>query len=101
MISDAIVQLDEGLQVAIDSMVHVLMMIVSLVLLLLHLLQNLSTIKDVQLVKDSDAWAELPDDIKKSHDDRLREATMYAKNRNVLALKTVHTLELITKFITG
>ena len=51
-------------------------------------------------MKESEAWAELPDDVKKSHEDRLREATMYAKNRNVLALKTVHALELITKFIT-
>ena len=54
----------------------------------------------MQLVKDSEVWAELPDDVKKNHEDRLREATMFAKNRNVLALRTVHALELITKFIT-
>ena len=37
---------------------------------------------------------------KNDYESRLKEATMYAKNRNILALKTVNTLELITTKIT-
>lgn len=75
MINDAIVQLDEGLQ-------------------------NLKTIKEIQDLKDSNEWERLTGEEKKQNDEKLDEASMYASNRNLLSMKTVHTLEIITNDIT-
>ncbi|XP_011405143.2 PREDICTED: ubiquitin conjugation factor E4 A-like [Amphimedon queenslandica] len=75
IINDATIQLDEGLQ-------------------------NLSVVREIQLIKESPSWEDLSNDEKKDHNERLKEAVMYARNRNILALKTVNTIEMITSGIT-
>lgn len=74
IINDAIVQLDEGLD-------------------------SLATIKKLDDLKNSDEWATYSDERKKEHADKLREATMYATNRNKLGDKTVHIIRVITNSV--
>lgn len=75
MINDATVQLDEGLE-------------------------NLAQIKKIEDVKESEEWQSFNDEQKKEHQQKLTEATMLAKNRNLLASKTVHALEFISADLT-
>ena len=57
----------------------------------------MTTIKQVEDLKDSEEWDTLSREEKQEHNDKLEEATMYASNRNMLALRTVHTLKFITR----
>ena len=56
--------------------------------------------REIELKKELPSWEDLNDDEKKDHNERLQEAVMYARNRNILALKTVNTIEMITSGIT-
>ena len=58
-------------------------------------------IKEVEDLKAStEDWARLTSEQRQEHEGRMKEAVMYATNRNVLALRTVHSLEFITRDIT-
>ena len=56
--------------------------------------------REVEVLKESESWERLSDEEKKDHNERLSEAVMYARNRNILALKTVNMIETITSEIT-
>ncbi|KAL5489656.1 hypothetical protein EMCRGX_G018774 [Ephydatia muelleri] len=71
MLNDATVQLDEGLQ-------------------------NLAKVKEVEDMQSSEQWPTLSNEERRAHLDRLNEASMMAKNRNFLAMRTVRALAMIT-----
>lgn len=70
IINDATVQLDEGLE-------------------------NLSKIKKVEDVMNSEEWGTLSTDDKKQYEQKLSEAKMLARNRNLLGSRTVNALQFI------
>ena len=58
-------------------------------------------IKEIEDLKASrDDWARLTPEQRQQHEGKMKEAVMYATNRNMLALRTVHTLEFITRDVT-
>ena len=95
IVNDAIVQLDEALQVCYTC-ANISTFIISLPLYV----KSVATIREEELLKDSGEWESLSKEDKQQHRARLDEASMYAKNRNLLSVRTVNTLGLITQDIT-
>ena len=63
-------------------------------------MKSVATIREEEVLKESGEWENLSEEDKQQHRARLNEASMYAKNRNLLSIRTVNTLGLITQDIT-